>query len=167
MSWSSIITFLLPTPCLATTKARPELLPACNTVIPDGKVSHQLPETRARCFSGEEPGAGSVGELARDAETDRLRSAPDYTQPRRPMPRAQLCASARRFRLPRRPRKMAAVRGCRICAGVIAVLDALGDALALPRRSSRFRPMRSDELAQYAGRTADLYSAPDRWRSGL
>jgi len=52
-----------------------ELLPACNTVILD--EAHQLPDT-ATLFFGEEISAGSLGELARDAEAEGLRSARDY-----------------------------------------------------------------------------------------
>src|SRR5205807_5085564 len=52
-----------------------ELLPTCNTVILD--EAHQLPDT-ATLFFGEEISAGSLGELARDAETEGLRSARDY-----------------------------------------------------------------------------------------
>src|SRR5213075_3293597 len=52
-----------------------ELLPACNTVILD--EAHQLPDT-ATLFFGEEVTAGQLGELARDAEVEGLRSARDY-----------------------------------------------------------------------------------------
>src|SRR5207245_6586081 len=51
-----------------------ELLPACNTVILD--EAHQLPDT-ATLFFGEELTAGSLGELARDAEIEGLRAARD------------------------------------------------------------------------------------------
>ena len=52
-----------------------DLLPRCNTVILD--EAHQLPET-ATLFFGEEVTAGQLGELARDAEVEGLKSARDY-----------------------------------------------------------------------------------------
>ena len=58
-----------------------ELLPACNTVILD--EAHQLPDT-ATLFFGEQLTAGQLGELARDAEVESLKSARDYA----PLPNA-------------------------------------------------------------------------------
>jgi len=140
-----------------------ELLPACNTVILD--EAHQLPDT-ATLFFGEEIGAGSVGELARDAEIEGLRSTPDYT----PLPEAArgLAQALRRFRL-----ELGDVPGKWLQSavaerpGFIAALDALGGALVLLAQELALQAERSDELAQYAGRTADLIARLDRWRSGL
>src|SRR5438477_2313658 len=70
-----------------------ELLPACNTVILD--EAHQLPDT-ATLFFGEEISAGSLGELARDAEVEALRGASDYP-PLRDAAQA-LAMAMRRFR---------------------------------------------------------------------
>ncbi|HXL84205.1 MAG TPA: ATP-dependent DNA helicase, partial [Casimicrobiaceae bacterium] len=103
-----------------------ELLPACNTVILD--EAHQLPDT-ATLFFGEEISAGSLGELARDAETEGLRSARDYA----PLPdAAQMLAQAlRRFRLsvgdvPGKWLQSAVAQR----PGFTTALDTLADALA-------------------------------------
>ena len=140
-----------------------ELLPACNTVILD--EAHQLPET-ATLFFGEEIGAGSLGELARDAEVEGLRSAPDYTA----LPEAArgVAQALRRFRLSLgdTPGKwlQSAMAGR---SDFVAGLDALGEALALLAQELALQAERSDELAQYAGRGADLMARLDRWRAGL
>src|SRR4051794_19299011 len=71
-----------------------ELLPACNTVILD--EAHQLPAT-ATLFFGEEVSAGSLNELARDAEREALTAARDYAA----LPEAaeRLSLMLKRFRL--------------------------------------------------------------------
>jgi ATP-dependent DNA helicase DinG len=140
-----------------------ELLPACNTVILD--EAHQLPDT-ATLFFGEEISAGSLSELARDAEMEGLRSARDYT----PLPDAAqgLMQALRRFRL-----DMGDVPGKWLQSTVAqrpefaAALDALGDALAALARELARQAERSDELAQYAGRAADSMARLSRWREGL
>jgi ATP-dependent DNA helicase DinG len=140
-----------------------ELLPACNTVILD--EAHQLPDT-ATLFFGEEISAGSLGELARDAEAEGLRSARDYT----PLPDAAqaLAQALRRFRLGVGdvPGKwlQSAVAGR---PGFTAALDALGDALAELARELGHQAERSDELAQCAGRAGDLIARLTRWRDSL
>ena len=139
-----------------------ELLPACNTVILD--EAHQLPDT-ATLFFGEEISAGSLGELARDAEMEGLRSARDYT----PLPDAAqgLMQALRRFRL-----GVGDVPGKWLQSTVAqrpefaAALDALGDALAGLARELAQQAERSDELAQYAGRAADSMARLTRWREG-
>jgi ATP-dependent DNA helicase DinG len=140
-----------------------ELLPACNTVILD--EAHQLPDT-ATLFFGEEISAGSLGELARDAEMEGLRSARDYT----PLPDAAqaLMQALRRFRL-----GVGDVAGKWLQSTVAqrpefaGALDALGDALAGLARELAQQAERSDELAQYAGRAADSMARLTRWREGL
>jgi len=140
-----------------------ELLPACNTVILD--EAHQLPDT-ATLFFGEEISAGSLGELARDAETEGLRSARDYA----PLPDAAqaLAQALRRFRLsvgdaPGKWLQSAVAER----PGFTAALDALGDALAELARELGHQAERSDELAQCAGRAGDLIARLARWRDSL
>jgi ATP-dependent DNA helicase DinG len=140
-----------------------ELLPACNTVILD--EAHQLPDT-ATLFFGEEISAGSLGELARDAEAEGLRSARDYV----PLPDAAqgLVQALRRFRLsvgdvPGKWLQSAVAER----SGFTAALDALGDALAELARELGQQAERSDELAQCAGRAADLIGRLTRWRDSL
>ena len=140
-----------------------ELLPACNTVILD--EAHQLPDT-ATLFFGEEISAGSLGELARDAEIEGLRSARDYA----PLPdAAQMLAQAlRRFRL-----SVGDVPGKWLQSvvaqrpGFTTALDALGDALSGVARELGHQAERSDELAQCASRAADSVARLTRWREGL
>jgi ATP-dependent DNA helicase DinG len=140
-----------------------ELLPACNTVILD--EAHQLPDT-ATLFFGEEISAGSLGELARDAETEALRAARDYA----PLPvAAQALAQAlRRFRL-----SAGDVPGKWLQSGIAerpgftTALDVLGDALAELARELEHQAERSGELAQCAGRAADSIARLTRWREGL
>ena len=140
-----------------------ELLPACNTVILD--EAHQLPDT-ATLFFGEEISAGSLGELARDAEAEGLRSARDYA----PLPdAAQMLAQAlRRFRL-----SVGDVPGKWLQSvvaqrpGFTIALDALGDALSGLARELGHQAERSDELAQCATRAADSMARLSRWREGL
>ena len=140
-----------------------ELLPACNTVILD--EAHQLPDT-ATLFFGEEISAGSLSELARDAEVEGLRSARDYT-PLRDAAQG-LMQALRRFRL-----GVGDVPGKWLQSTVAqrpefaAALDALGDALAGLARELAQQAERSDELAQYAGRATDSMARLNRWREGL
>ena len=140
-----------------------ELLPACNTVILD--EAHQLPDT-ATLFFGEEISAGSLSELARDAEVEGLRSARDYT-PLRDAAQG-LMQALRRFRL-----GVGDVPGKWLQSTVAqrpefaAALDALGDALAGLARELAQQAERSDELAQYAGRATDSMARLSRWREGL
>src|SRR5437764_12783629 len=140
-----------------------ELLPTCNTVILD--EAHQLPDT-ATLFFGEEISAGRLGELARDAETEGLRSARDYA----PLPdAAQMVAQAlRRFRL-----SVGDVPGKWLQSvvaqrpGFTDALDTLGDALSGLARELGHQAERSDELAQCATRAADSIARLTRWREGL
>jgi ATP-dependent DNA helicase DinG len=140
-----------------------ELLPACNTVILD--EAHQLPDT-ATLFFGEEISAGSLGELARDAEAEGLRSARDYA----PLPGAAqaLAQALRRFRL-----SVGDVPGKWLQSavterpGFTPALDALGDALTSLARELGHQAERSDELAQCADRAADLIARLTRWRDNL
>jgi len=140
-----------------------ELLPACNTVILD--EAHQLPDT-ATLFFGEEISAGSLGELARDAEIEGLRSARDYA----PLPDAarMLAQALRRFRL-----SVGDVPGKWLQSvvaqqpGFTTALDALGDALSGVARELGHQAERSDELAQCASRAADSIARLTRWREGL
>ena len=123
-----------------------ELLPACNTVILD--EAHQLPDT-ATLFFGEEISAGSLGELARDADAEGLRATRDYA----PLPVAAqgLAQALRRFRL-----SAGDIPGKWLSSGVAerpgftAALDSLGDALADLARELEHQAERSDELAQCA-----------------
>jgi len=140
-----------------------ELLPACNTVILD--EAHQLPDT-ATLFFGEEISAGSLGELARDAEAEGLRAARDYA----PLPDAAqaLAQALRRFRLsvgdvPGKWLQSAVIER----AGFADALDALGDALGDLSRELEHQAERSDELAQCASRAAESMARLKRWRDGL
>ena len=140
-----------------------ELLPACNTVILD--EAHQLPDT-ATLFFGEEISAGSLGELARDAETEALRAARDYAA--LPVAAQALAQALRRFRL-----SAGDVPGKWLQSGIAerpgftTALDVLGDALAELARELEHQAERSGELAQCAGRAADSIARLTRWREGL
>jgi ATP-dependent DNA helicase DinG len=137
-----------------------ELLPASNTVILD--EAHQLPET-ATLFFGEEVTGGQLGELARDAELEGLKSARDYP----PLPAAAeaLGLALRRFRLAsgeaqgKLPRAVALQR-----AGFEEALDALGMALAALAVELGKQAERSDDLAQCAHRADDAMARLGRWR---
>jgi ATP-dependent DNA helicase DinG len=140
-----------------------ELLPACNTVILD--EAHQLPDT-ATLFFGEEISAGSLGELARDAETEALRAARDYAA--LPVAAQALAQALRRFRL-----SAGDVPGKWLQSGIAerpgftTALDVLGDALAELARELEHQAERSGELAQCAGRAADSIARLTRWCEGL
>lgn len=140
-----------------------ELLPACNTVILD--EAHQLPDT-ATLFFGEEISAGSLGELARDAETEALRAARDYAA--LPVAAQALAQALRRFRLSAgdAPGKWLQ-SGIAERPGFTTALDVLGDALAELARELEHQAERSGELAQCAGRAADSIARLTRWREGL
>ena len=140
-----------------------ELLPACNTVILD--EAHQLPDT-ATLFFGEEISAGSLGELARDAEIEGLRSAARLHAAARCRAGADAGAAPVSPRRGRRSRQMAAVDG-RATAGIRARARRAGVALAGLARELAQQAERSDELAQYADRAADSTARLTRWREGL
>ena len=137
-----------------------ELLPASNTVILD--EAHQLPET-ATLFFGEEVTAGQLGELARDAELEGLKSARDYA----PLPAAAqaLGLALRRFRLAagegpgKLPRAVVIAR-----PGFDDALDALNAALAALALELGKQSERSDDLAQCAHRAEDALARLARWR---
>ena len=137
-----------------------ELLPACNTVILD--EAHQLPDT-ATLFFGEEVSGGQLGELARDAEIEGLRSARDYV----PLPDAAqgLAQALRRFRLAlgetqgKSPRAEATQR-----PGFEAALDARAAATDVLATELGRQAERSDELAQCAARAGDIAARLARWR---
>ena len=137
-----------------------ELLPACNTVILD--EAHQLPDT-ATLFFGEELTAGSLGELARDAEIEGLRAARDCAA----LPEAaqQLAQAMRRFRLAhgeltgKWPRSEAIQR-----PGIEAAVDGLASALDQLGAQLASQAERSDELAQCASRASEASELLARWR---
>ena len=137
-----------------------DLLPRCNTVILD--EAHQLPDT-ATLFFGEEVTAGQLGELARDAEVEGLRSARDYA----PLPDAAqaLAQVLRRVKLatgdtPGKHPQAEALRR----PDFFAALDALSTALdALCTELGR-QAERSDELAHCAQRATEAASRLSRWR---
>ena len=137
-----------------------ELLPACNTVILD--EAHQLPET-ATLFFGEELTAGTLGELARDAEVEALSAARDYAA----LPEAAraLAQALRRLRLAagevpgKWPRVEALQR-----TGFEEGLAGLASALEVLAAELASQAERSDELAQCAGRADDAVQRLTRWR---
>jgi len=137
-----------------------DLLPRCNTVILD--EAHQLPDT-ATLFFGEEVTAGQLGELARDAEVEGLRSARDYA----PLPDAAqaLAQVLRRVKLatgdtPGKHPQAEALRR----PDFFAALDALSTALdALSTELGR-QAERSDELAHCAQRATEAAGRLSRWR---
>jgi ATP-dependent DNA helicase DinG len=137
-----------------------ELLPACNTVILD--EAHQLPDT-ATLFFGEEIGAGQVGELARDAEAEGLRSARDYL-PLRDAAQA-LAQAMRRFRLAvgDTPGKLTQADATRRpdFEEALGVLTAALDALCKELGS---QAERSESLAQCAARASEASARLARWR---
>jgi len=137
-----------------------DLLPRCNTVILD--EAHQLPDT-ATLFFGEEVTAGQLGELARDAEVEGLRSARDYA----PLPDAAqaLAQVLRRVKLAtgdaqgKQPQAEALRR-----PDFVAALDALSTALdALSTELGR-QAERSDELAHCSQRATEAAGRLSRWR---
>jgi len=137
-----------------------DLLPRCNTVILD--EAHQLPET-ATLFFGEEVTAGQLGELARDAEVEGLRSARDYA----PLPDAAqaLAQVLRRVKLATgdTPGKQPQAEALRR-PDFVAALDALSTALdALSTELGR-QAERSDELAHCAQRATEAAGRLSRWR---
>ncbi len=137
-----------------------DLLPRCNTVILD--EAHQLPDT-ATLFFGEEVTAGQLGELARDAEVEGLRSARDYA----PLPDAAqaLAQVLRRVKLATgdTPGKQPQAEALRR-PDFVAALDALSTALdALSTELGR-QAERSDELAHCAQRATEAAGRLSRWR---
>jgi ATP-dependent DNA helicase DinG len=139
-----------------------DLLPRCNTVILD--EAHQLPDT-ATLFFGEEITAGQLGELARDAELEGLKSARDYA----PLPDAAqaLAQVLRRVRLATgdTPGKQPQAEALRR-PDFVAALDALASALdALASELGR-QAERSDELSQCAQRATEAAGRLVRWRKG-
>src|SRR5204862_193646 len=137
-----------------------DLLPRCNTVILD--EAHQLPDT-ATLFFGEEVTAGQLGELARDAEVEGLRSARDYA----PLPDAAqaLAQVLRRVKLATgdTPGKQPQAEALRR-PDFVAALDALSTALdALSTELGR-QAERSDELAHCAQRANEAAGRLSRWR---
>jgi ATP-dependent DNA helicase DinG len=139
-----------------------ELLPACNTVILD--EAHQLPEI-ATLFFGEEVTAGQLGELARDAELEGLKSARDYA----PLPTAAqaLSLALRQVRLAAgdSPAKLPHADALRSLA-LTTALDALAVALDALASELAHQAERSDELAQCAQRADELRARLARWRDG-
>jgi ATP-dependent DNA helicase DinG len=139
-----------------------ELLPACNTVILD--EAHQLPDT-ATLFFGEEISAGTIAELARDAEIEGLKSARDYA----PLPNAAQTVghAMRRFRLALGdvPGKWPASDATRR-PDFDASLDALGASLDALSTELAAQAERTDELAQCASRATDIVARLARWRDG-
>jgi ATP-dependent DNA helicase DinG len=139
-----------------------ELLPACNTVVLD--EAHQLPDT-ATLFFGEQLAAGSLSELARDAEIEGLKTARDYT----PLPDAAqgVMQALRRVRLAageasgKLPRAEALRR-----ADFSASLTALAQALDLLRAELSRQAERSELLRLCAQRTSDASTLLARWRDG-
>ena len=137
-----------------------DLLPACNTVILD--EAHQLPDT-ATLFFGEEIGAGQLGELARDAEVEGLRSARDY-EPLRDAAQS-LAQAMRRFRLSIGdvPGKVAQTDAMRR-PDFDQALQALAATLESLSKELGSQAERSDELAQCAARASDALGRLSRWR---
>jgi len=139
-----------------------DLLPKCNTVILD--EAHQLPDT-ATLFFGEEVTAGQLGELARDAEIEALKSARDYV----PLPDAAqgVAQTLRRVRLAagetpgKRPQIEALQR-----PDFAAAIDALVAAVELLASELARQAERSDELARCAERATDAAACLARWRDG-
>jgi ATP-dependent DNA helicase DinG len=137
-----------------------ELLPACNTVILD--EAHQLPAT-ATLFFGEEVSAGSLAELARDAEREGLAAARDYAS----LPEAadHLSLMLKRFRLAlgdtpgKWPQAQLAQR-----FGFDAALAQLADALEALRKELDSQSQRSEALENCAVRAADFCGRVSRWR---
>jgi len=124
--------------------------------------AHQLPDT-ATLFFGEEVTAGQLGELARDAEVEGLRSARDYA----PLPDAAqaLAQVLRRVKLatgdtPGKHPQAEALRR----PDFFDALDALASALdALSAELGR-QAERSDELAHCAQRATEAAGRLSRWR---
>ena len=139
-----------------------DLLPKCNTVILD--EAHQLPDT-ATLFFGEEVTAGQLGELARDAEIEALKSARDYA----PLPGAaqDVAQLLRRVRLAageapgKRPQIEALQR-----PDFAAAVDALIAAIQRLASELASQAERSDELARCAERATDAAALLARWRDG-
>jgi len=137
-----------------------ELLPACNTVILD--EAHQLPDT-ATLFFGEELSAAQLGQLARDAEAEGLRTARDYVA--LPDAAQALTQALRRFRL------AAGDQAGKWAASLVLERPGFEDALgilgaaidALAAELSRQRE-RSAELEQCSVRADDLARKLARWR---
>ena len=137
-----------------------DLLPRCNTVILD--EAHQLPDT-ATLFFGEEVTAGQLGELARDAEVEGLRSARDYA----PLPDAAqaLAQVLRRVKLATgdTPGKQPQAEALRR-PDFVAALDALSTALDELSTELGRQAERSDELAHCAQRATEAAGRLSRWR---
>ena len=137
-----------------------DLLPRCNTVILD--EAHQLPDT-ATLFFGEEVTAGQLGELARDAEVEGLRSARDYA----PLPDAAqaLAQVLRRVRLATgdAPGKQPQAEALRR-PDFVTALDALASALDMLSAELGAQAERSDELSHCAQRAAEAVGKLSRWR---
>ena len=137
-----------------------DLLPRCNTVILD--EAHQLPDT-ATLFFGEEITAGQLGELARDAELEGLKSARDYA----PLPDAAqaLAQVLRRVKLaagdaPGKQPQAEALRRPEF----VAALDALADTLDALADTLGQQAERSDELSHCAQRATEAAGRLLRWR---
>ena len=137
-----------------------DLLPRCNTVILD--EAHQLPDT-ATLFFGEEVTARQLGELARDAEVEGLRSARDYA----PLPDAAqaLAQVLRRVRLATgdAPGKQPQAEALRR-PDFVTALDALASALDTLSAELGAQAERSDELSHCAQRAAEAVGKLSRWR---
>jgi len=139
-----------------------ELLPACNTVILD--EAHQLPDT-ATLFFGEELAAGSLAELARDAEIEGLKIARDYAA--LPDAAQNLVQALRRVRLaagetPGKIPRTEALRHPRFADALAALgeaLDKLGAELSL-------QADRSELLGLAAHRASEAAAQLTRWRDG-
>jgi ATP-dependent DNA helicase DinG len=137
-----------------------DLLPRCNTVILD--EAHQLPEI-ATLFFGEELTAGQLGELARDAEIEALKTARDYA----PLPdaAAALALAVRRVRL-----AAGEATGKHTQSDALrrpdfgAALEALATALEALAAELGQQAERSDELAQCARRADESVARLRRWR---
>lgn len=140
-----------------------ELLPACNTVILD--EAHQLPDT-ATLFFGEQTTAGTLAELARDAEAlarSQLRDVPDL-----PDASAELAPLMRKFRLAAgdAPGKFSQ-QTLESRDGFRAALEALTAGVDRLASEMQLVADRSEDVASIARRAEAAAEALDRWQAGL
>jgi len=137
-----------------------ELLPACNTVIFD--EAHQLPET-ASLFFGESVSTAQLIELARDARTEGLAAAPDFTA--LPDGARQLEKAARDLRLAVTGENMR-LSMSQLESGFDATLQEVSDELTRFGALLEAQAERSEGLEHCWQRARELQALLARWRAG-